>query len=106
MNSDEVIFGGKSIEVMGKFSKLILGKKVLLYMELRIKGILKVLRELREGKVYRGLRKYPSVYGDLVMMVDMGVRHEEIEGVIWKSSKYLMGIELEGLRKGCGGEMG
>ena len=81
-----MIFGGKGIEVMGKFSKLILGKKVLLYMELRIKGILKVLRELREGKVYRGLRKYPSVYGDLVMMVDMGVMRE--------SSKYLMGIEV------------
>ena len=52
MNSDEVIFGGKGIEVMGDFSKLILG-------------------------FYYGIQM---------------------------RSHYLMGVEVEGLRKGCCGE--
>ena len=94
----EVILGGDRIGVMGEFSELILGKILgksgkwkAYYMELKVREILK---GLKGKKVYKELRKYPSVYRDLVIMVDMGVRHGEIEGVIRKSAEHLMGMEV------------
>ena len=61
-----MIFGGKSIEGMGDFSKLILGKKVLLYMA------------LEDQRDFMGNCEGEGLSG--FIMVDMGVRHG-IEGV-------------------------